>query len=358
MFRLPLGLKRSIILIAAARLRREGLQHRAAGEAEAARRLGRVERRSPSRRRCQPLGWSRQSRVSRSDNAGSTGYDCTSPSGGSTKSSYGGGRGDGGCAAGDAGGATCCRLLAASSAPEGSGVSGWSRLNFSRSRLSFDTNSALESRSSRALGCRRARSRSRPSSRPVAIPPRTCRVGVAACASPDPGYSFARRLAAGKQKKVALAGSSSGVGWVRGWSQRRCQWASARLVVLGAGDARLAGRGRASFARKRTLAQVANRLRKKLLPWHESQTACAKNCYPGTSRKPLAQKIATLARVANRLRKKLLLWHESQTACAKNCYPGTSRKPLAQKIATLARVANRLRKKLQAGVQLSTRLIH
>ena len=36
------------------------------------------------------------------------------------------------------------------------------------------------------------------------------------------------------------------------------------------------------------------------VPWHESQTACAK--------------IATLARVANRLRKKLLPWHESQTS--------------------------------------------
>ena len=64
-----------------------------------------------------------------------------------------------------------------------------------------------------------------------------------------------------------------------------------------------------------------------------------------------------------RLRKKLLPWHESQTACAKNCYPGTSRKPLAQKIAFYrggatvcwSRGCNRL---LAEGVQLSTRLIH
>jgi len=96
-----------------------------------------------------------------------------------------------------------------------------------------------------------------------------------------------------------------------------------------------------------TLAQVANRLRKQLLPWHESQTACAKNCYPGTSRKPLAQKIATLARVASRLRKKLLPWHESQTACAKICVlqRGCNRL-LVEGVQPLA---------CQAGVQLSTR---
>ena len=63
--------------------------------------------------------------------------------------------------------------------------------------------------------------------------------GVAACASPDPGYSFARRLAAGKQKESGPCRVVGGWMGARAVAATVSQWASARL---GAGVAHLAGR--------------------------------------------------------------------------------------------------------------------
>ena len=81
-------------------------------------------------------------------------------------------------------------------------------MNSSRSRLSFDTNSVLGSPSSLQSGCRRARSRSRPSLRPVAMSPRACRGGGWAWLQrvrPDPVSRLPHAILAGKLEACSLA---------------------------------------------------------------------------------------------------------------------------------------------------------